>query len=130
MSGSRDWTLRVWDIERGTLIHTLSGHDQSVRCIEVAGNQVVSGSYDFTCRVSGAFLRISAWTPGVSGERDLRRVRQEIADMIQLWDVDTGECLHVLRGHYHQIYAVAFDGEKVVTGSLDSTVRVWSAATG
>ena len=33
-------------------------------------------------------------------------------------------------GHYHQIYAVAFDGQRVVTGSLDSTVRVWDASTG
>lgn len=48
----------------------------------------------------------------------------------QLWDLDTGECLQVFRGHYHQIYAVAFDGERVATGSLDSTVRVWSAQTG
>ena len=36
----------------------------------------------------------------------------------------------MFRGHYHQIYAVAFDGERVATGSLDSTVRVWSAQTG
>jgi F-box and WD-40 domain protein CDC4 len=54
VSGSRDFTLRVWDIENGILLHTLEGHTQSVRCIEVAGNQVVSGSYDYTCRVSSA----------------------------------------------------------------------------
>lgn len=48
----------------------------------------------------------------------------------QLWDVDTGECLFVFRGHEHQIYAVAFDGIRVATGSLDSTVRIWSATTG
>lgn len=42
----------------------------------------------------------------------------------------TGECLHVLRGHFHQIYAVAFDGKHVATGSLDSTVRVFDANTG
>ena len=51
ISGSRDWSLRVWDIERGLLLQTLIGHEQSVRCIETAGNQVVSGSYDYTCRV-------------------------------------------------------------------------------
>lgn len=50
--------------------------------------------------------------------------------MNKLWDVDTGECLHVFRGHIHQIYAVAFDGIRVVTGSLDSTVRIWDAQTG
>lgn len=33
-------------------------------------------------------------------------------------------------GHHSQIYAIAFDGIKVVTGSLDSHIRVWSAETG
>lgn len=52
VSGSRDNTLRVWDIERGVLVHVLSGHQHSVRCIEISGNRVVSGSYDATCKVS------------------------------------------------------------------------------
>lgn len=54
VTGSRDFTLRVWDINRGQLLRTLEGHEQSVRCIEVAGNKVVSGSYDFTCKVRAA----------------------------------------------------------------------------
>ena len=45
-------------------------------------------------------------------------------------DWTTGRCLHVLKGHQLQIYAIAFDGVYVATGSSDSTVRVWDAATG
>lgn len=52
ISGSRDATLRVWNIDTGESIHVLSGHEASVRCIEISGNKVVSGSYDSTCRVS------------------------------------------------------------------------------
>lgn len=52
VSGSRDSSLKVWDVQKGELMHTLAGHQHSVRCIEVAGNQVASGSYDCTCRVS------------------------------------------------------------------------------
>lgn len=51
VSGSRDATLRVWDIEQGTMLRVLAGHQHSVRCIEISGNKVVSGSYDTTCRV-------------------------------------------------------------------------------
>jgi len=36
----------------------------------------------------------------------------------------------VLTGHVGEIYAVAFDGLRIVAGSSDSTVRVWSASTG
>lgn len=33
-------------------------------------------------------------------------------------------------GHYHQIYSVAFDGVRIASGGLDTTVRVWDASTG
>lgn len=51
VSGSRDSSLRVWDIERGLQKHVLVGHTSSVRAIEVHGNRAVSGSYDTTCRL-------------------------------------------------------------------------------
>lgn len=52
ISGSRDTTLRVWDVQRGRLLRVLEGHQGSVRCLDVCGGRVVSGSYDATCRVS------------------------------------------------------------------------------
>ena len=52
VSGSRDGTLRVWDIQKGRMLRGLLGREESVRCLDVFGNKVVSGSYDFTCRVS------------------------------------------------------------------------------
>ena len=54
VSGSRDSTLRVWDVQHGKCLRILAGHLESVRCLDVCGNRVVSGSYDSTCRVSYA----------------------------------------------------------------------------
>jgi F-box and WD-40 domain protein CDC4 len=48
----------------------------------------------------------------------------------RVWNIDTGECIHVLRGHFHQIYSVAFDGVRIASGGLDTTVRVWDALSG
>lgn len=44
----------------------------------------------------------------------------------------SGETLHTLRGHRYSVEAVAFspDGSLLATGSRDSTVRIWSVATG
>jgi hypothetical protein len=51
VSGSRDGTLRVWDVRAGTFVRVLAGHDDSVRALDAFGDRVVSGSYDRTCRV-------------------------------------------------------------------------------
>lgn len=53
-----------------------------------------------------------------------------IVSFSQLWDIDTGACLHVLRGHFSQIYSVAFDGVRIASGGLDTCVRIWDAETG
>jgi F-box and WD-40 domain protein CDC4 len=51
VTGSRDATLHVWDVQRGRRLRVLEGHQASVRCLDVFGDKVVSGSYDHTCRV-------------------------------------------------------------------------------
>jgi F-box and WD-40 domain protein CDC4 len=49
---------------------------------------------------------------------------------LKVWDVDTGLCLHVLRGHLNQIYCVSYDGVRIASGGLDTHVRIWDPKTG
>lgn len=51
VSGSRDATLRVWDIVQGKCLHTLVGHLAAVRCVQYDGKLVVSGAYDYMVKV-------------------------------------------------------------------------------
>ena len=51
ISGSRDQTLRIWDIATGCCTGILMGHQASVRCLEIHGDLVVSGSYDTTAKI-------------------------------------------------------------------------------
>lgn len=51
VSGSRDATLRVWDIESGRCLHVLVGHLAAVRCVQYDGRRVVSGAYDYMVKV-------------------------------------------------------------------------------
>lgn len=97
VSGSRDGTLRVWDIARGQLVHLLAGHHHSVRCIEVAGNRVVSGSYDSTCRIwdvdTGECLHVlrGHYHQIYAVAFDGRRVATGSLDAtVRVWSVETG----------------------------------------
>jgi len=51
VSGSRDATLRMWNIRSGECVHVLTGHVAAVRCVQYDGVRVVSGAYDYTVRV-------------------------------------------------------------------------------
>ena len=88
MSGSSDWTLKVWDASTGEYLQTLRGHTgwawrrrpvkprvncsstprgAQVKCVAALSNdRVVSGSWDNTLKV---------------------------------WDASTGRCLQTLTGH-------------------------------
>ena len=43
---------------------------------------------------------------------------------VQVWDLESGCCDGVLRGHTDRVNSVDFDEEVVVSGSRDKTVKV------
>lgn len=51
---------------------------------------------------------------------------------IEIWDVFTGRCKHMLAGHNDSIYSIAFspDGEHLASASWDRAVKVWCIKTG
>ncbi|PWN87821.1 WD40 repeat-like protein [Acaromyces ingoldii] len=51
---------------------------------------------------------------------------------VRVWDLTTGKCLHVLRGHNSTVRCLrVLEGRPLaISGSRDSTVRVWNIETG
>jgi len=143
VSGSRDKTVRVWDLEAGTPLATLEGHTDFVYGVAVTadGRRAVSGSYDKTVRVwdleAGRCLATleghTASVHGVAVTADGRRAVSGSYDKtVRVWDLEAGTSLATLEGHTGAVSGVAVtaDGRRAVSGSLDNTVRVWDLKAG
>jgi len=50
----------------------------------------------------------------------------------KIWDANTGQCYHTLKGHKMEIVCLSFDphGMLVATGSMDNTAKLWDVETG
>jgi WD40 repeat protein len=143
-------TLQVWDLERGAVLWTLAGHlegyDGDVNAIALTpdGRQVVSASNDATLVVwdleQGKAQRTLGPPPWRLGREittpDGRRGTQFDDDLDRgtrvVIDVDTTQELYRLPGHLSRIWAVALttDGQRAVSASEDTTLRVWDLASG
>jgi len=108
LSGSRDKTLRLWDLANGREIRTFQGHTVDVFSVAIApnGRTAVSGA-------SGAFL----------GGGD---------DGLKLWDLESGREIRALHGHTAGVFSVAFaaDGRTALSGSYDKTLKLWDLESG
>ena len=107
VSGSKDCSVRVWDVTSGTCLHTLT-EDDTAELKPVGDVTSVAVSADGRIAVSA----------------DLR---------VLVWDLVAGRCLRTLGNyeHWETSLAVTADGRKAVAGSSwDGTMRVWALAAG
>ena len=145
VSGSWDYTLRVWDAATGECQQTLEGHKDFITCVAVLPDgRVVSGSKDRTLCVWDATTGECVQTlEGHTDEvtcvgvlPDGRVVSGSWDNTLRMWDADTGQCLQTLEGHTSTVscLAVLLDGRLVsgsgMLGGDDFTLRVWDATTG
>jgi F-box/WD-40 domain protein MET30 len=49
---------------------------------------------------------------------------------VRIWNMETGACINILRGHQRGVRALQFDSTKLITGSMDATLKIWSWRTG
>ena len=145
-SGSRDETVRIWDVEDiNNLRHvrTLRGHTNAVTSVVWSpdGRTLASASVDGTVRlwnpsngINFAVLRghtevvkSVAWSPDgrilASGSND---------NTVRLWNPDTHGIRRVLRGHTDDVHSLAFhpNGQTLASASINTSVRLWDPNTG
>lgn len=130
VSGGQDATVRIWDLQSGSLLHTLPGHRGAVYGIAAMSdsNRIVSiAAMDLAVRIwdinSGTLISAlapnSAHVNAVTVSPDNRYVITGGDDgRARIWDIDSGVLLRVLN-HPGSIYSllVSPDGRHLVVGA-------------
>jgi WD40 repeat protein len=145
LSGSHDNTMKLWNVETGTLEQTFQGHSNFIMSVAFAssdGRNILSGSADGSLKHWGKgndtiFLPLEepiglvhsiAFSPDgnyalLSGSRH---------NTTKLWDVKTG--LESITPPTHQawVHLVAFssDGNRALSASDDGIIKVWNVEDG
>jgi F-box and WD-40 domain protein 1/11 len=136
VSGSRDDTVGVWDLQGKKLVRQLAGHSGSVLCVQYDDKYVISGSSDATIMVwdkhTGNLLKqlkghgdsvLNLRFKGnvlLSGSKDRS---------IKIWNIKEGICEATLVGHKAAVNVVMFSHELIVSASGDRAIRVWDFKT-
>merc|ERR1712166_1634393 len=143
VSGSTDYTVRIWSVESGDCIKTFKGHTSYVNGVSFSPNNqyVVSGSNDKSARIwdveSGDCIKTlkghTRSVCGVSFSPNNQYVVSGSSDKTaRIWSVESGDCINTLKGHTYGVTGVSFspNNQYVVSGSNDNTARVWSVESG
>ncbi|KAG0315142.1 WD_REPEATS_REGION domain-containing protein [Linnemannia gamsii] len=150
VSGSADWTVRLWDLGRDTqeAVHTFRGHTQGVRSVACSsdGSRIASASEDKTVRVWTLDAQLEQREVVFEGHSDAvtcvafspiehhQMASASDDKSIRLWnlasDVESGPT--VLLGHQAGLQCVSYStcGQYLASGSDDNSVIVWSVSSG
>lgn len=139
-TSGNDATIKIWNLENGSLIKTLGGHTDVVHGVAWSpdGQYLASAGYDRLIniyRVSDwslvrtitghiSWIYYATWSPdskylaSSSGVGDLS---------IRIWDISTGLEVKRLMGHTNKINFDPWsaDGNFLLSASDDGTIRVW-----
>ncbi|MBA3751586.1 WD40 repeat domain-containing protein [Candidatus Dependentiae bacterium] len=142
LTGSWDNTARLWDVDTEQQLYILEGHTDYIQAVGFSpdGKTVLTGSDDKTARLWDAATRqqlqillplppeaISLIRFSADGKTVLIRSH----DTAYLYDILTGQRLHILQGYTWVIaFACSPDGKVVLTTtSNDKTADLWKPRT-
>jgi len=146
ISGSRDKTIRIWDLGTGEEVRRCVGHRLEVWNIAMSkdGRRIASCGTDTTVRLWDfataepirTLLGHTEWVYAVTFSPDGKLILsgggsagKDIA--ARLRDAESGQEIRQLNGNGELISSVAYsrDGTRALTGSEDKTAALWDTGT-
>ncbi|KAI6246743.1 putative E3 ubiquitin ligase complex SCF subunit sconB [Erysiphe necator] len=136
-TGSYDLTIKIWNVDTGKCIRTLSGHTAGIRALQFDNQKLISGSLDQTVRIwnwrTGEC--INAYQAHTAGVIALNFVDNILASgsmdtTVKVWNFED-KSVFVLQGHSDWVNAVRVDADSrtLFSASDDRTVRLWDLDT-
>ncbi|KKK12900.1 hypothetical protein P175DRAFT_0523917 [Aspergillus ochraceoroseus IBT 24754] len=141
VTAADDGKVKVWDVKSGFCIVTFTEHSSGVTACQFSkkGNVLFTASLDGSVRAWDliryrnfrtftAPSRMSFSSLAVDPSGEVVCAGSPDSFDIHVWSVQTGQLLDQLSGHEGPVSALAFaaDGNHLVSGSWDRTVRIWS----
>ncbi|KAL2846019.1 WD40-repeat-containing domain protein [Aspergillus pseudodeflectus] len=141
VTAADDGKVKVWDVKSGFCLVTFTEHSSGVTACQFSkkGNVLFTASLDGSVRAWDliryrnfrtftAPSRLSFSSLAVDPSGEVICAGSPDSFDIHVWSVQTGQLLDQLSGHEGPVSALAFaaDGNHLVSGSWDRTVRVWS----
>ncbi|KAJ7723497.1 hypothetical protein DFH07DRAFT_759459, partial [Mycena maculata] len=133
VTGSKNKTVKFWDIsEEKECRAAFREHTDRVTALAfLDDNDTLSGSLDgkiYRHHISGHSEMLNSHqlqSVAVNGSR----IAAAVGNRIQIWDITSGKLiLGPFDGHRDVVTSMAFseDGKRLVSGSMDRTVRIWN----
>ncbi|XP_035472076.1 F-box/WD repeat-containing protein 9 [Scophthalmus maximus] len=140
-TGSRDRTVKLWDLQAGssgTLLHTLVGHQGWVWCLACRGSLLASGGFDSTVRLwdlqagcaERGLIRAGAAVLCLSCQPDVL-LAGAFDKRVSMYDTRVAEPLvKSLCLHGGAVMCLAADDKYIISGGKDCTVSVYDRRAG
>ena len=141
LTASVDKTAVLWDIKRRIPIKSFNRHNQAVSYAGFSpdGSKIITTSMDniaylWDIKTGKRLKKLLGHKKGIlhaafSPDGDYVATAGGGGN-VRIWSVSDGKLVRVLQGHKKAVFHIAFNGNTILTTSLDNTARLWNFKSG